>query len=314
LWDGFRCLARRNGKNVELMSKVGQPLGRYFPEIISALAALPARKFLVDGELVVPVAGAFSFDALQQRIHPAESRVRRLSELTPALFLMFDVLELESENLANEPLETRRPALEQFGTAFDPQGVLRLSPATTSLDVVKAWFAQVGGAMDGVIAKKLGVPYAAGRRDAAVKIKKMRTADCVIGGFRYAQGSQSQIGSLLLGLYDDHGLLNYIGFCSAFSNSERIALMERLEPDIGDPGFTGGAPDSSPSRWSRGQDRDRSYVKLRGSLVLEVEFDQVTGGRMRHGTRPVRWRLDKPPRLCTMDQLASPGAISALPF
>jgi ATP-dependent DNA ligase len=311
-WDGFRCIAQRAGSDVTLTSKVGQPLARYFPEVVAGLRTIRATDFVLDGELVVPLAGALSFDALQQRIHPAASRVAMLAEKTPALLLAFDLLQLESRDLAGAPLEVRRPALERFAATFPADGPLRLSPATTSRATVDRWFDQVGGALDGVVAKKLGVPYASGRRDAAVKIKKMRTADCVIGGFRYAKGSQTRVGSLLLGLFDPDGLLDYIGFCSAFSNAERDALLAKLSSDIGQPGFTGSAPDNAPSRWSRGEDRDRTYVKLRGSFVLEVEFDQVTSGRIRHGTRPLRWRTDKLPASCTVDQLEAPGAIGAL--
>jgi ATP-dependent DNA ligase len=310
-WDGFRCLAFRDGREVALQSKAGQPLGRYFPEIVDALAHLPAKRFVLDGELVVPFAGALSFDALQQRIHPAASRVAMLAKKTPAWYLVFDLLAENGSDIVDLPLAQRRERLEAFAAAFDGETV-RLSPATRDRSVVDDWFARVGGALDGVIAKRADAPYASGTRDAAVKVKRVRTADCVIGGFRYAKGSTSQIGSLLLGLYDDAGLLDYIGFCSAFSAEEKKALLGRLAPHVGEPGFTGGAPDSAPSRWSRGEDRDRTYVKLDHELVLEVAFDQVTAGRIRHGTRPVRWRTDKAPRQCTLEQLATPDRALAL--
>ena len=310
-WDGFRCLAHRDGDDVALVSKSGQPLARYFPELAAALRALEDEHFSLDGELAILVAGALSFDALQQRIHPAASRVNKLSVQTPAVFLAFDLLRRRGVDRVGEPLEQRRKELESFAEAFDG-ATIRLSPATTSRTVVDHWFESVGGALDGVIAKKLGIPYASGKRDGAVKIKKLRSADCVIGGFRFAKDSTTSVGSLLLGLYDDAGLLDYIGFCSAFSLEEKRALLDRLGPHIGDPGFTGGAPDSAPSRWSRGEERDRSYVKLRHDLVLEVQFDQVTSGRMRHGTRPLRWRTDKSPRSCSIEQLEVAGAIAAL--
>ena len=310
-WDGFRCLAFRDGRDVALQSKAGQPLGRYFPEIVDALARLPGKRCVLDGELVVPLAGALSFDALQQRIHPAASRVAMLAKKTPAWYLIFDLLEEEGDELVEIPLAQRRARLEAIARGFD--GVtLRLSPATRDRGVVDEWFARVGGALDGVIAKLADAPYASGTRDAAVKVKRTRTADCVIGGFRLAKGSTTQIGSLLLGLYDDDGLLDYIGFCSAFGAEEKKALLTRLQPHMGGPGFTGGAPDSAPSRWSRGEDRDRTYVKLKHDLVLEVAFDQVTSGRIRHGTRPVRWRTDKAPRQCTLEQLATPDRALAL--
>ncbi len=310
-WDGFRCLAFRDGRDVALQSKAGQPLARYFPDIAGAIARVRTKRFVLDGELVVPIAGAFSFDALQQRIHPAASRVAMLAKRTPAWYLAFDLLSSEGRDLVELPLSERRERLETFAAEFDGE-TLRLSPATRDRSVVDDWFARVGGALDGVIAKRADAAYASGARDAAVKVKRVRTADCVIGGFRYAKGSTSQIGSLLLGLYDDAGLLDYIGFCSAFPAEEKRALLARLRPYLGEPGFTGMAPDNAPSRWSRGEERDRTYVKLKHELVLEVAFDQVTGGRIRHGTRPVRWRPDKAPRQCTSEQLATPDRALAL--
>lgn len=310
-WDGFRCLAFRNGSDVALQSKAGQTLGRYFPEIVDALRRLHRDEFALDGELVVPHAGALSFDALQQRIHPAASRVAMLAKASPAWYLAFDLLTDGPSDLVTLPLAERRERLETFARAFDGE-TIRLSPATRERGVVDDWFARVGGALDGVVAKRIDLPYASGRRDAAVKVKRERTADCVVGGFRYAKESATSVGSLLLGLYDDAGLLDHVGFCSAFPVAERAKLLTRLRPHIGEPGFAGSAPDAAPSRWSRGADRDRSYVKLKGDLVLEVAFDQVTAGRIRHGTRPVRWRTDKPAHQCTLDQLATPDRVIAL--
>ena len=310
-WDGFRCLAFRDGRDIALQSKAGQPLHRYFPEIVDALGRLHANRFVLDGELVVPLAGALSFDALQQRIHPAASRVTLLSKQTPAWYLCFDLLDEDGIELVELPLSERRARLEAFARQLDGE-TLRLSPATRDRAVVDGWFARVGGALDGVIAKRADAAYASGTRDAAVKVKRARTADCVVGGFRYAKGSTTQVGSLLLGLFDDEGLLDHIGFCSAFSNEEKRALLERLRQYIGEPGFTGSAPDAAPSRWSRDPERDRSYVKLKHELVLEVGFDQVTSGRIRHGTKPLRWRTDKAPRQCTMEQLATPDRALAL--
>jgi ATP-dependent DNA ligase len=310
-WDGFRCLAFRDGRDVVLQSKAGQPLGRYFPEIVDALGRLGSKRFVLDGELVVPIAGALSFDALQQRIHPAASRVTMLSKSTPAWYLAFDLLDEDGTDIVDLPLSERRARLERFAHQLDGE-TLRLSPATRDRAVVDDWFARVGGALDGVIAKRADAAYASGTRDAAVKVKRVRTADCVIGGYRYAKGSTTQVGSLLLGLYDDAGLLDYIGFCSAFPAEEKRALIERLRPHEGEPGFTGLAPDAAPSRWTRAEDRDRTYVKLKHDLVLEVGFDQVTAGRIRHGTRPLRWRVDKAPRQCTAEQLATPDRALAL--
>ena len=311
-WDGFRCLAHRDGAEVALTSKNGQPLARYFPEIVAAMLEVRAERFSLDGELVVPFEGALSFGALQQRIHPAASRITMLSQETPALYLAFDLLREDREELAQEPLERRRPALEQF-FANRASGIaqLLLSPATNSAEAARAWLEAAGGALDGIIAKRLGIPYASGRRDGALKIKMQRTIDCVVGGFRYGKGSTSSVGSLLLGLYDDEGLLDFVGFCSAFSTEEKRALLERLRPHIGEPGFTGNAPDSAPSRWSRGRESN-PYVKLKHELVLEVQYDQATGQRIRHGTRPLRWRTDKSPQACTFEQLERPGAAGSL--
>jgi ATP-dependent DNA ligase len=311
-WDGFRALAHRDGGEVAITSKNGQPLARYFPEIVSALAALPADRFSLDGELVVPFAGALSFDAIQQRIHPAASRVAMLARTTPAFYLVFDLLREAGSDIIDLPLRERRARLERFVQPFTAEGALRLSPATSDRGVVDAWFARVGGALDGVIAKRADRPYTSGKTDAAVKIKKLRSADCVIGGFRYAAGGKDRVGSLLLGLYDDAGLLDYIGFCSAFAAGERASLVERLMPYAGGSGFTGGAPDQAPSRWSRGAERDRSYVPLQPELVLEVAFDQVSGGRIRHGTKPLRWRTDKSPRQCTDEQLQIAGSVLSI--
>lgn len=311
-WDGFRALAYRADGEIEIASKNGQPLARYFPEITAALAALPERRFALDGELVVPVAGALSFDAIQQRIHPAASRVAMLSQKTPALYLVFDLLAEGHDNLVELPLRERRARLERFAADWPRGGALRVSPVTQDRSVVDEWFARVGGALDGVIAKRADRPYTSGKTDAAYKIKKMRTADCVIGGFRYAAGSTDRVGSLLLGLYEDGGLLDYIGFCSAFATAERRSLLAKLQPYAGGSGFTGGAPDVAPSRWDRGAERDKSYVSLRPELVLEVAFDQVTGGRIRHGTKPLRWRTDKSPRTCTVDQLEIAGSVLGL--
>lgn len=311
-WDGFRCLAHRDGADVALVSKSGQPLARYFPEIVAAVQALADDRCSLDGELIVALDDVPSFDVLQQRIHPAASRVARLAVETPAVYVVFDLLRARGEELVGLPLRERRRRLERFAAAFPAGGTLRLSPATTDPQVVAEWLARGGTALDGVVAKRLDAAYAAGRRDAAVKVKQQRTADCVVGGYRVLAGKADRVGSLLLGLYDDAGLLDYIGFCSAFDDAERRALLERLAPYRGGTGFTGGAPDAAPSRWQRRDGRDRAYVPLAPKLVLEVEFDQVTGGRIRHGTRMLRWRTDKAPRQCTRDQLDVAGEVLGL--
>jgi len=305
-WDGFRCIAHRDGTEVRLRSKSGQPLARYFPEVVDALLEMSADHFSLDGELVVRYDGVPAFGVLQQRIHPAASRVNMLARETPAEYLVFDLLREDGEDRTADPIERRRPALEAF-VAAHASARIALSPATPSLTEAQTWLDDRSGGLDGVVAKKLGVAYAAGSRDGAIKVKRLRTADCVIGGFRFAKNSDTHVGSLLLGLFDDDGLLDYVGFCSAFSVEERGLLLERLRRYIGEPGFTGSAPDAAPSRWTRDRAADRSYIKLKQELVLEVSFDQVTGHRIRHGTRPLRWRTDKAPRSCTLDQIVRPG-------
>jgi ATP-dependent DNA ligase len=302
-WDGFRCLVFRDRDEVELRSKAGQPLARYFPDVVELVRALKADQFVLDGELVIPTPGEknLSFDALLQRIHPAASRVNKLAAETPAWLVVFDLLvTAKGASLLEQPLRARRPELETFAEKYFPRnGAVRLSPATTKLTVAKKWFGSVGATLDGIIAKKLDAPYAAGERDAMVKIKARRTADCVIGGFRYAE-KQRVVGSLLLGLYDDDGLLHHVGFCSGLKTAERPALTKKLEALRGGSGFTGRAP-GGPSRWST--KRSTEWEALDPKLVVEVQFDHVTGGRFRHGTTLLRWRPDKAPRQCTMEQL-----------
>ena len=296
-WDGFRCLARRDGGEVELISKSGKPLGRYFPEVVAMLAKLKGKRFLLDGELIISVSDALSFDALQLRLHPAESRVRKLAKETPAELMLFDLLSVDETDLSGEPLAKRRRALETFHKATDA-AQLKLSPMTTDRDTALGWLDRSGGALDGVIAKRLDQPYKAGER-AMVKVKPERTADCVVGGFRYAEKAPV-VGSLLLGLYDDEGLLHHVGFTSGISAIERDALTETLEKLVEPPGFTGSAP-GGPSRWRTA--RSAEWQPLKPELVVEVKYDQVTAGRFRHGTALLRWRPDKDPKQCTFDQL-----------
>ena len=302
-WDGFRCLVFRDGPSVDLRSKAGQPLARYFPEIVTAVKSVAATRFVLDGELVIPDAKkkSLSFDALLQRIHPAESRIKRLAAETPAWLVVFDLLVTpKGTSLLSTPLRERRPQLEAFAAKLlERHDTLRLSPATTKLATARKWFGSVGATLDGIMAKKLDAPYAAGERDAMVKIKSRRTADCVVGGFRYAE-KERVVGSLLLGLYDEEGLLHHVGFCSGIKSAERAMLTEKLEALRGGTGFTGRAP-GGPSRWST--KRSTEWEPLQPKLVVEVQFDHVTGGRFRHGTTLLRWRPDKAPRQCTMEQL-----------
>src|SRR6266481_7289907 len=225
-WDGFRCIAFRDGERIFLQSKNGQPLARYFPDVSDAVSALPAKQFVLDGELVVPLGGALSFDELQLRLHPAASRVQKLAAANPAMYIVFDLLAENGKVYLQRTLQERRQLLERFGRLnFRSTKNLRLSPATTDQRTATKWFKKAGGDLDGILAKRLDAPYASGERSAMVKVKQIRTADCVVGGFRYASGTRL-VGSLLLGLYDDDGLLHHVGFTSAFTKSERRELTK----------------------------------------------------------------------------------------
>ena len=297
-WDGFRCLARRGGDEVSLTSKSGKPLARYFPEVATMLGRTKAKRFLLDGELVIPRGDELSFEALQMRLHPAESRIRRLSAETPAEMMVFDLLELDGKSLADLPQSERRDRLERFMETNALAG-LHLSPMTCDRREALRWLERSGGALDGVIAKRADLAYRSGER-AMIKVKQQRTADCVVGGFRYAE-KQKVVGSLLLGLYDEEGLLDHVGFTSAIAAQDRPALTRKLEKLIAPPGFTGKAP-GGPSRWASA--RSVEWQPLKPELVVEVRYDQVTARRFRHGTGLVRWRPDKAPRQCTFVQLA----------
>jgi ATP-dependent DNA ligase len=304
-WDGFRCLLSRQGSKVDLRSKSGEDLARYFPELVDAALQLKATSFLLDGEIVVPHGKTFSFDDLLQRIHPAASRISKLSQETPALYLAFDLLAtVADKKLSAQPLRKRRPALEAFAKGqFKSNPTFRLSPATKSYAISQKWLAQSGGGCDGVIAKRLDLPYQAGNRDGMQKIKNFRSADCVVGGFRYASNllhGKKVVGSLLLGLFDDEGLLHHVGFTSAIKQAEKPALTAKLEPLIAKPGFTGNAP-GGPSRWST--ERSAQWCPLQAKLVVEVSYDHFSGDRFRHGTSILRWRPDKAPTQCTFEQL-----------
>jgi ATP-dependent DNA ligase len=301
-WDGFRCLAFRDGETIALQSKAGQPLARYFPEVVEALRRLAPRRLVLDGEIVVPVAGALSFDDLLQRIHPSERRIRKLAAETPAVLIVFDLLvDEDGAVLVDRPLAERRARLEALaGRLLRPDGDVRLSPASRDRAAAEAWLREPGAlGLDGVIAKRLDVPYASGARTGMQKVKRMRTADCVVGGFRYAAAG-GVVGSLLLGLYDEDGLLHHVGFTSSFTATERRELLARVQPLAGGEGFTGRAP-GGPSRWST--ERTGEWVALRPELVCEVRYDHWSGDRFRHGTAFLRWRPDKAPRQCTFDQV-----------
>ena len=300
-WDGFRCLAFRDGDRVDLQSKSGQPLGRYFPELVEALLKLKPKQFVIDGEIVVPVKGKFSFDDLLMRIHPAASRIRKLAKETPAKLIVFDLLvDDRGRSIADETLLQRRKKLDAFAKKhFAKNKSIELSPQTNDLKIAKQWLAGAGVDLDGVIAKRTDVPYQSGNRHGMVKVKRLRTADCVVGGFRYAS-EREVIGSMLLGLYDKGGLLHHVGFTSSFKSSEKSALTKKLEKLIKPPGFTGNAP-GGPSRWAT--ERSAEWQPLAPKLVVEVQYDHFTGGRFRHGTKFLRWRPDKKPQQCTLDQV-----------
>jgi len=299
-WDGFRCLAFRDGAKIELQSKSQKPLTRYFPELVAALRGLKAKTFVLDGEIVIPVDGNLSFDDLLQRIHPAASRIKKLSEATPAMFIVFDLLvDAKGKNLVEMPLTERRERLEEFlDDAVWKKGSIQLSPVTRDLSVARKWF-HMGVGLDGIVAKRRDLVYQTGERTGMEKIKKQRTADCVVGGFRYLENKRL-VGSLLLGLYNEKGKLDHVGYTSSIRAEQRPALTKKLEPLIQKPGFTGKAP-GGLSRWST--KKSMEWQPLENTLVVEVQFDHFAGGRFRHGTKFLRWRPEKAARDCTMRQV-----------
>jgi ATP-dependent DNA ligase len=302
-WDGFRCLLSRSNTSVSLTSKSGQDLTRYFPEVAAAALELPERTFVLDGELVVAVGKTFSFDALLQRIHPASSRIKRLAVETPANLIAFDLLQEGKAELSSLTLTERRPRLERFAARCFKGTLFRLSPASRKISEARRWLRLAGRGSDGVIAKRLDLPYQPGNREGMQKIKRHRSADCVIGGFRYgerAQAGRRVVGSLLLGLYDDEKLLHHVGFCSGLKANEKPALTAKLEAIVAEQSFTGSTP-GGPSRWAT--KRSSEWVPVKPRFVVEVSYDHFTAGRFRHGTSLLRWRPDKKPAQCTMDQL-----------
>lgn len=299
-WDGFRCLAFRDGDEIYLQSKSARPLGRYFPEVVAMLQGLPGKRFVLDGELVIPIEDKLDFNQLLQRIHPAASRVQRLAKEFPARYILFDMLlAADGTSLVDQPLERRRDKLERWFRTLPKMDMLALSPATTDRAVAAGWLEETNVSIDGVVAKRLDCRYLSGERDAMTKVKRLHTADCVIGGYRIGEDGR-HIGSLLLGLYDDDGTLHYVGFTSSLNAEDRAHLEPKLRALKGASAFTGRAP-GGPSRWSRG--RSTEWIPIRPQIVVEVAYDHITGGRFRHGTKALRFRPDKAPRQCTMDQL-----------
>ena len=311
-WDGFRCIVFRDGDELLMQSRNGKPLDRYFPEMRHPLLELLPERVVVDGELVVPHGGALDFDALSQRIHPADSRVAMLAEQTPARFVAFDLLALGDDDLMGASTVDRRAALEQV-LAGVPAPV-HLSPATRDGDTAADWFSRFEGAgLDGVIAKKATGTYEPGRRT-LLKVKQERTADVVVGGFRWHKDGAG-VGSLMLGLYDEEDRLRHIGVASSFSAARRAELVDELAPhrpadgeQLAHPWLDGEGTTASPrepSRWSTG--KDTSWEPLRLELVAEVAYDQLQGDRLRHGARFQRWRPDRDPSSCRYDQLEEPA-------
>jgi ATP-dependent DNA ligase len=307
-WDGFRCLAFKAGNEVLLQAKSGKPLTRYFPEVVEAVRHAPFERLVIDGELAIPVGDSISFDSLQLRLHPAESRIRKLAKETPAILILFDcLLTPRNRSLLNAPLSERRAELESIFAKLKNDRTFRLSPYTRDFVEAKKWLNRAGGELDGVVAKCIAGTYVPGERE-MMKIKCLRTADCVVGGFRYAQGTR-EVGSLLLGLYNDEGKLDHVGFTSTIARADRKALTKKLEKLRKAPGFTGSAP-GGPSRWST--ERTGEWEPLAPKLVVEVRYDHVTGDRFRHGTKLMRWRPDKSPRQCTFEQLQREARPSTL--
>ncbi|MDP8962060.1 MAG: ATP-dependent DNA ligase, partial [Actinomycetota bacterium] len=306
-WDGFRVLAWSPTRDGEprLDSRNHKPLLRYFPELTAALTALPDGT-VVDAEVVVVRDGTLDFDALSERIHPAVSRIEKLSHETPAQLVAFDVLALQGRDLRTQPFRARREELEPLLTGLEAPW--HLTPSTTNLDLGQRWFYEFESAgCDGIVAKRTDAPYVEGRRE-MVKVKHRRTVDCVIAGYRiHKEGPIAGVGSLLLGLYDAAGQLHFMGHCSNFSDEERVSLLERLQPlhaDASDPFGEGARRPGEPSRWTGG--KDLSWVALEPCLVCEVSYQQLTSGRFRHATRFERWRPDKDPDECTLEQLERP--------
>jgi len=301
-WDGFRTLAHRAGDSVELVSRGARMMTRYFPEILPAFKALDADPVVLDGELVIVGEDGLDFEALQLRIHPAESRVRLLAESLPVSYIAFDLLAAGAQDLRELPLSVRRQRLEEL--LHGAAGQIRLTPMTRDPEVAAQWFERFEGAgLDGVIAKAWSQRYLPGKR-AWVKVKHQRTADCVVIGFRWSNDRKS-LGSLLLGLYDDEGTLHYVGHTSAFDAATRRRLLQELIPLRSEPSpeMMGRMP-GGPSRWSQG--RETEWASIRPVLVCEVAFDKLQSGeRFRHATGFLRWRPDKPPDQCKFDQIAS---------
>jgi len=318
-WDGYRCIVFRDGDEVLLGSRNEKPLNRYFPEMMDPLRACLPLRCVVDGELFVAVDGRLDFDALGQRIHPAESRVNMLAEQTPAEFVAFDLLALDDESYVDRPFRERRAALEAVAGAFEPP--VHLAPSTLDRDLAMEWFDRFEGAgLDGLIVKPLDDRYQFGKR-AQFKIKHARTADCVVAGYRMHKSGDG-VGSLILGLYADDGQLWHVGVAASFTAKRRKELIDEVGPleltDIAEHPWSSwmdaeanadGSMPGAPNRWNGASGRDHSWIPLRPERVVEVSYTWATAGRFRGTTKMLRWRPDKDPQVCSTDQLAEPDPV-----
>lgn len=312
-WDGFRSVVFRDGDEVEIGSRNERPMTRYFPELVAAFRSELPQRCVIDGEIVIATDAGLDFEALQQRIHPAASRVSRLAAQTPASFIAFDVLALDDEDLTGQPFAQRRARLRQ--ALADARPPVHVTPATTDRDTALRWFSEFEGAgLDGVVAKPLEGTYQPDKR-VMFKIKHQRTADCVVAGYRLHKSGPDAVGSLLLGLYTDEGSLASVGVIGAFPMARRRALFTELQPLVttfdGHPWNWGSLPDAArtprsgeTSRWNAG--KDLSFVPLRPELVVEVRYDHMEGARFRHTAQFSRWRPDRTPESCTYEQLERP--------
>jgi ATP-dependent DNA ligase len=303
-WDGFRGIVENDGGDLAIWSRNERPLLRYFPELARLGEVLPPHSAL-DGEIVIEREGMLDFDAMQTRLHPAESRVRRLAEEIPAQFVAFDLLLWNGEPVHRLTLAERRAKLAEHRDELRLSHELRLSPYTRAREDAERWLDTLETAgLDGVIAKRLGIPYLPGSRDGVLKVKKHKTADCVIVGFRWSEKGEGRISTLLLGLYDDEGGLDFVGHCSGFPAAVRREVEERI-PALQEPGhISGERVPGGQSRWTRGRELD--WNPVRPEIVCEVRYDKLERNRFRHGTRFLRFRPDKDPSACTWREIRPP--------